>query len=189
MRHETDGRHDESGRHVLEVPQGERNLASPHVRRACERDIMCLPTPSRRPIHITRATRAAAVHGGVHAVGTPGLGGVGGPGCVVPFSPGQGRPGQARRRPCGRREAEEAAAAATPPPVPSQHVVVSIACTVRPYGHGELATSVAETDAMDHGLSVRVGQRAVERPDGLWMQSAGGCSGGPYPRARDAWVG
>lgn len=167
MRHETDGRHDESGRHVLEVPQGERNLASPHVRRACERDIMCLPTPSRRPIHITRATRAAAVHGGVHAVGTPGPGGVGGPGCVVLLSrAGQGRQGDHERR---RTRWRLSVAAAL------HHLVVYIvASTVRPYRHGNLATSVAETDAMGHGLSVRIGQRAVERPDGLWMQSAGG---------------
>ena len=48
-------------------------------------------------------------------------------------------------------------------------------CRRRACGAGQsVTTSVAETDAMGHGLSVRIGQRAVERPDGLWMQSAGG---------------
>lgn len=91
-----------------------------------------------------------------------------GPWMRCSFSPGQAR---RAREGGGEGKAEEAVCCYTTCTVPARRSVVGTVC---PSGHGELATSVAETDAMGHGLSVRIGQRAVERPDGLWMQSAGG---------------
>lgn len=59
MRRETDGRHDESGRHVLEVPRREHKLGGAHVRRPWERHHVH-PHAQARAIHGDRAWAALA---------------------------------------------------------------------------------------------------------------------------------